>query len=178
MELIAALADICKSSDQPIIAIDGPAGAGKTTLAATLSLALAQDFTITVIHMDDLYAGWDDALGTSLTESLTWITSSHKTGKDLIYSPFNWSQNDFDPPRHCASTSLLILEGVGSSQMAIEEFLSTSIWIDLDPIVGFQRVIERDGDQISESMQGWLDQQGQHFARDRTKERSEFILST
>jgi hypothetical protein len=62
--------------------------------------------------------------------------------------------------------------------MAIEEFLSTSIWIDLDPIVGFQRVIERDGDQISESMQGWLDQQGQHFARDRTKERSEFILST
>jgi uridine kinase len=75
MELIAALADICKSSDQPIIAIDGPAGAGKTTLAATLSLALAQDFTITVMHMDDLYAGWDDALGTSLTESLTWITT-------------------------------------------------------------------------------------------------------
>lgn len=178
MELIAALADICKSSDQPIIAIDGPAGAGKTTLAATLSLALAPDFTITVIHMDDLYDGWDDALGTSLTKSLSWITSSHKAGKDLIYSPFNWSQNDFDSPRHCASTTLLILEGVGSSQMAIEEFLSTSIWIDLDPIVGFQRVIERDGDQISESMQGWLDQQGQHFASDRTKERSEFILST
>jgi hypothetical protein len=27
-------------------------------------------------------------------------------------------------------------------------------------------------------MKGWLDQQGQHFASDRTKERSEFILST
>ena len=178
MELIAALAEICSKSDQPIIAIDGPAGAGKTTLASTLSLALAKDFTLTVIHMDDLYAGWDGALGEKLTESLTWITSSHKVKKDLIYSPFNWSQNDFDPPRHCASTSLLILEGVGSSQVAVEEFLSTSIWIDLDPIVGFQRVIERDGDQISESMQGWLDQQGQHFASDRTKERSEFILST
>jgi hypothetical protein len=67
---------------------------------------------------------------------------------------------------------------VGSSQVAVEEFLSTSIWIDLDPIIGFQRVIESDGDQISESMKGWLDQQGQHFASDRTKERSEFILST
>jgi Ni2+-binding GTPase involved in maturation of urease and hydrogenase len=178
MELIAALADICKTSDQPIIAIDGPAGAGKTTLAATLSLALAKEFTITVIHMDDLYAGWDDALGKALTDSLTWITSSHKAKRDLIFTPFNWLQNNFDPPHHCASTSLLILEGVGSSQVAVVEFLSTSIWIDLDPIAGFQRVIERDGDQISESMTGWLDHQGQHFARDRTKERSEFILST
>ena len=178
MELIAALADICKSSDQPIIAIDGPAGAGKTTLATTLSLALAKEFTITVIHMDDLYAGWDGALGKSLTDSLTWITSCHKVKKDVIFAPFNWVQNNFDPPRRCASTSLLILEGVGSSQVAVEEFLSTSIWIDLDPIIGFQRVIERDGEQISESMKGWLDRQGQHFASDRTKERSEFILST
>ena len=178
MELIAALADICKSSDQPIIAIDGPAGAGKTTLAATLSLALAPDFTITVIHMDDLYAGWDDALGTSLTESLTWITSSHKAGKDLIYSPFNWSEKSFDSPRLHNSTALLILEGVGSSQRAIEEYLSTSIWLDLDPTVGFQRVIERDGDEISHSMTLWLEEQKQHFIRDRTKERSEFVLST
>jgi uridine kinase len=178
MELIAALADSCSKSDQPIIAIDGPAGAGKTTLASTLSLALAKNFTITVIHMDDLYAGWDGALGEKLTESLTWITSCHKAKKDLIYSPFNWPEDNFDSPRLHASTSLLILEGVGSSQRAIEEYLSTSIWLDLDPIVGFHRVIERDGDEISHSMTMWLDQQRQHFTSDRTKERSEFVLST
>jgi hypothetical protein len=128
--------------------------------------------------MDDLYAGWDGALGEKLTESLTWITSCHKAKKDLIYSPFNWPENNFDSPRLHASTSLLILEGVGSSQRAIEEDLSTSIWLDLDPIVGFQRVIERDGDEISHSMTMWLDQQRQHFTSDRTKERSEFVLST
>jgi uridine kinase len=171
MELIAALADICSKSDQPIIAIDGPAGAGKTTLASTLSLALAKDFTITVIHMDDLYAGWDGALGEKLTESLTWITSCHKAKKDLIYSRF-------DSPRLHGSTSLLILEGVGSSQRAIEEYLSTSIWLDLDPTVGFKRVIERDGEEISDSMTLWLEVQKQHFISDRTKERSEFVLST
>ena len=178
MELIEALAEICRTGDQPIIAIDGPAGAGKTTLAPTLSLALAREFTITVIHMDDLYAGWDGALGEKLTESLTWITRCHKAKKNLDYSPFNWSEKNFDPPRLHASTSLLILEGVGSSQIAISEHLSTSIWLDLDPEAGFQRVIERDGEHISAAMKAWLNQQMQHFISDRTKERSEFILST
>lgn len=178
MELIAALTDICHKSDQPIISIDGPAGAGKTTLASTISLALSKEFTFTVIHMDDLYSGWDGALGAKLTETLVWITSCHKAKKDLIYSPYRWAVSEFDSPRKYESTTLLILEGVGSSQQAIEENLSTSIWLDLDPAVGFQRVIERDGPQIADSMTIWLDQQLQHFTSDQTKERSEFVLST
>jgi uridine kinase len=178
MELISALTDICHGSDQPIIAIDGPAGAGKTTLAATLSLALAQDFSISVIHMDDLYPGWDQALGEELTESLIWITDCHKAKRELSFAPFNWSSNSFGPTCSYASTTLLILEGVGSSQLAIQERLSTSIWLDLDPEAGFQRVVERDGEYITDAMNAWLHHQLQHFTRDRTKERSEFILST
>jgi hypothetical protein len=54
----------------------------------------------------------------------------------------------------------------------------TSIWLDLDPLIGFQRVIERDGQSITTQMQKWLHQQEQHFATDKTKERCEFILST
>ena len=41
MELIAALADLCKEKSRPVIAIDGPAGAGKTTLAHEIFLALS-----------------------------------------------------------------------------------------------------------------------------------------
>jgi len=178
MELIAALAEICSNTPRPIIAIDGPAGAGKTTLASTLSLALAKDFTSTVIHMDDLYAGWDGALGEKLTESLTWITECHKAKKALSFATFDWSINSFGPTQNHASSTLLILEGVGSSQLAIEDRLSTSIWLDLDPHNGYKRVIERDGEQITEAMKAWLDQQRQHFISDRTKERSEFVLST
>lgn len=178
MELIAALTDIFETSEQPIIAIDGPAGAGKTTLAETLSLALAQKFSISLVHMDDLYPGWDGALGNELTQSLIWITSCHKAKKDLTFAPFNWDRNSFEAPRHSKSTTLLILEGVGSAQRAIEEHLTTSIWLDLDPQTGFQRVIKRDGGHISDSMTRWLDQQRQHFTEDDTKERSEFIIST
>lgn len=178
MELIAALAEIAHDVDQPIIAIDGPAGSGKTTLASTLFLALSPHITTKVIHMDELYPGWKGAIGGELTTTLTWLTSSHKAKKPLLYSSFNWSSEEFESPKSYPSSELLILEGVASAQIAIEEFLATSIWLDLDPLVGFQRVIARDGEKISEEMTSWLAMQEQHFVVDRTKERCEFLLST
>jgi uridine kinase len=178
MQLIEALAEITHGVDQPIIAIDGPAGAGKTTLASTLSLALSPQMSTTVIHMDELYPGWENALGDELTKTLTWLTSCHKAKKPLLYSSFNWIANEFNPPKSHASTQLLILEGVASAQLPIEESLATSIWLDLDPEIGFRRVIERDGENISLEMKKWLVTQEQHFAADRTKERCEFLLST
>jgi len=178
MQLIEALAEITRAVDQPIIAIDGPAGAGKTTLASTLSLALSPQMSTTVIHMDELYPGWENALGDELTKTLTWLTSCHKAKKPLLYSSFNWIANEFNPPKSHVSTQLLILEGVASAQLPIEESLATSIWLDLDPEIGFRRVIERDGENISLEMKKWLVTQEQHFAADRTKERCEFLLST
>ena len=178
MELTAALLDLCKGIAQPIIAIDGPAGSGKTTLASTLFLALSPHISTTVIHMDELYPGWESAIGDELTKSLTWVTSCHKAKKPLLYSSFNWAANEFADPKSHPSTHLLILEGVASAQIAIEESFATSIWLDLDPLIGYQRVIDRDGEKISREMTQWLVMQEQHFAADRTKERCEFLLST
>jgi uridine kinase len=178
MQLIEALSEITLGVDQPIIAIDGPAGAGKTTLAATISLALSPQLSTTVIHMDELYPGWQGALGQELTKTLTWLTSCHKAKKPLLYSAFNWVTNEFDPPTSHASTQLLILEGVASAQIAIEDCLATTIWLDLDPAIGYQRVIERDGEKISQEMKQWLVVQEQHFEADKTKERCDFLLST
>ena len=178
MQLIEALSEITQGVDQPIIAIDGPAGAGKTTLASTISLALSPRMSTTIIHMDELYPGWENALGEELTKTLTWLTSCHKAKKPLLYSSFNWIANEFHPPKSHGSSQLLILEGVASAQIAIEDSLSTSIWLDLDPAIGYQRVIDRDGEKISHEMTQWLVLQEQHFAADRTKERCEFILST
>ena len=178
MDLISALLDLCKGSERPIIAIDGPAGAGKTTLASNIHLALYPNYTSTVIHMDELYPGWEGALGDELTKTLIWLTSCHKAKRPLLYSAFNWVTNEFHEPKSHPSTHLLILEGVASAQLPVEESLATSIWLDLDPLVGYQRVIERDGEKISPEMTQWLVMQEQHFAADRTKERCDFLLST
>lgn len=77
MELIAALTDLCREKERPIIAIDGPAGAGKTTLAHEIFLALSTSASVQVIHMDDLYDGWDNALSGDLTKVLSYLVEQH-----------------------------------------------------------------------------------------------------
>ena len=53
-----------------LIAIDGPAGAGKTTLAAKFFAEFSVDKSVLVIHLDDLYDGWDNALSSAMLSHL------------------------------------------------------------------------------------------------------------
>ncbi len=178
MQLTAALLDLCKGSAKSVIAVDGPAGAGKTTLATNLALALSQDLKVQVIHMDDLYDGWQNALGAQLSETLTYIVSSHRIGKKVKFSKYDWIQSQFNEAQEIPEADLIILEGVGSGQLAIRDELAALLWIDIDHSLGLERVISRDGDSIKAQMQKWLVQQEQHFAREGTQNAADFILTT
>jgi uridine kinase len=178
MDLIDALSDLCKSTTQPIIAIDGPAGAGKTTLAHDIKLALAQRYSITEIHMDDLYDGWDNALTPHLTEVLLHLTNSHKKSAAISLSTYNWQEGAFNPAAVIEKAELLILEGVGSGQMAIRDSLAALIWIDIEESQGMARVLERDGNDIEKQMRKWLTTQEQHFLTEGTQKAADFVLTT
>lgn len=178
MDLIDALSDLCKDVSQPIIAIDGPAGAGKTTLARDIKLALAQQYSITEIHMDDLYDGWDNALTSALTDVLTHIVSAHKSSRPISISTYNWHESTFNPATEIEKSELLILEGVGSGQMAIRDSLAAIIWIDIEDSQGIARVLERDGKDIEEPMRKWISTQEQHFRHEGTQNAADFVLTT
>jgi uridine kinase len=178
MQLIEALLDLCSAKDRPIIAIDGPAGAGKTTLAHEIYLAISLKKSVSVIHMDDLYDGWDNALGADLTKVLLYLTDQHKQNKPAKISRFNWITSSFEDSEEIAPTDLLILEGVGSGNLAIQDELAALIWIDIDPEIGVKRVIDRDGAQVAEEMRKWLGTQEEYFSQHSTREKADFILTT
>ena len=115
-----------------VIAIDGPAGAGKTTLAHDIKLALAQRYSVTEIHMDDLYDGWDNALTHQLTDVLTNLVAAHKKSAAISLSTYDWRAGAFSPVAEIEKSDLLILEGVGSGQMAVRDSLAALIWIDIE----------------------------------------------
>ena len=178
MDLIDALSDLCKDITQPIIAIDGPAGAGKTTLARDIKLALAQRYSITEIHMDDLYDGWDHALTSQLRDVLVHLVSAHKNSQPISISTYNWHEAAFNPATEIEKSELLILEGVGSGQMAIRDSLAALIWIDIEDSQGMARVLERDGNEIENQMRKWLSTQEQHFRDEGTQNAADFVLTT
>lgn len=178
MELTAALFDLCKSDRYPIIAIDGPAGAGKTTLADHLAAALSLKYKVQVIHMDDLYNGWVNAFDHHLSDALIAIAKAHGRREKISIPYYNWHEGAYSAAEEIPQADLLIFEGVGSSQSAIRESLSASIWLEIDREQGLKRVIARDGEANSDEMSHWLLLQEEYFIREDCENSADFILTT
>ena len=161
-----------------LIAIDGRAGAGKTTLAASFYEELSADKTVAVIHMDDLYDGWENALSERLTQTLESIVKSHQSKVVFEIDIFNWQSMSFDSKQVIHPVDILILEGVGAGQKVVRDAGATLYWLDIDAEVGIQRVLNRDGNQIASQMKRWQIAQEIHFLRDKTRENAEHIQSS
>jgi len=161
-----------------LLAIDGPAGAGKTTFAAKLEAELSLKGTVRVIHMDDLYNGWENALSNPLSEILDRISTAHLASREFVIKIFNWHTMTFDREKKIAPTDYLIIEGVGAAQQIVRETGATTYWLDIEPEIGLQRVLDRDGAHIEVQMRQWQVDQEKHFARDETRENCEFKLTS
>ena len=182
MNLVAALEDLLSEPSRcgksHLIAIDGRAGAGKTTLANELSLALGVDHAVTLIHLDMVYAGWEGSLGESLTATLSQLLSDLSGGRATLLPIFNWKEMVFDSEQVVSPSGLIILEGVGSAQAAVRKYSTATIWLDIDPIIGLQRVLDREGMAFQNQMHRWQVAEEAHFLADDTREKADFILST
>ena len=179
MQINEALRDLFSAAAKPlVIAIDGPAGSGKSTLAGEIARAFAGTYSIEIIHLDELYDGWDNALRKELFEQLLEVTAAQDASKVIEIPIYAWAINAFAGSRQLKPAQLLIIEGVGSANRLLRTHLTTSIWLDIDQSIGLTRVLERDGYEIHDQMVKWQEMESQYFARDLTRESAEFILST
>lgn len=164
------------TGDVRVITIDGPAGAGKSTMAAHLAPLLDPRFgDAPIVHMDDLYRGWDDALTPQLSATLKdQILTPISLGKRGGYRAWDWSKNCPGKVVSIPPHPFLILEGVGASQRVVRPFASTMVWIGIEPSSGLKRVIERDSSIVADieaferRMQVWQGDEVLHFERERT----------
>jgi uridine kinase len=167
--------ELLRSREPAIIAIDGVAGSGKTTLAERLKGDLA---SCQVVHMDDLYNGWSDPLSKELTQRIsTQILTPFKNHQIAKYEKYNWYIKSFDLTSSIPQSDYLILEGVGSGQIAFREFFSKLIWVELDPQAGFERVIARDGEGVRTEMLNFLVNQSNHFSSESTQNAADYTIS-
>jgi uridine kinase len=161
-----------------LLAIDGPAGSGKTTLAAKLEREYQLTTTVQVIHMDDLYNGWENALSEELAEKLSHIVQSHNSGKDFHLAKFNWASMKFDEGELMLATEVLILEGVGAAQKVVRDAGAMTYWIETPAEIGLQRVLDRDGHHLRDLMLKWQTHQDAHFQIDKTAENCDVKLTS
>jgi uridine kinase len=161
-----------------LLAIDGPAGAGKTTLAAQLEAEFSAHSTVRTIHMDDLYDGWNNPLSQKLTARvISQLLEPLSKKLPVTYQIFDWKLNRFTEFKTIPQSKYLILEGVGAAQREFRPYINKIIWIECDPNLGFNRVIARDGEQVEQEMIKFLIDQNNHFSAELSKNVADYTLN-
>lgn len=151
-----------------LICVDGPAGSGKTTLAATLGAP--------VIHMDELFEGWS-GLGT-VDAHLDTLLRPHVSGHSGSYRRYDWLAGEYAETVVVPPADLLVLEGVGSGSLTVADLVTVLVWIEAPHDVRMARGIARDGDAFAPHWEMWAAEETEHFVQNRTRERADLLFRT
>ena len=155
-----------------VLAVDGPAGSGKTTAADRLGRELGAP----VVHLDDLYEGWT-GLRTSLWRRLReQVLEPLAAGRPASYRRYDWDTERFADWVPVPPTGLLVVEGVGAAARPVEPWLALRVWVESPPDVRLRRGIERDGEQLREQWLSWSTDEQVHFADDGTRDRADVLV--
>lgn len=156
-----------------VVAIDGPSGAGKTTLAE----AVASDLDCPVVHVEDLYPGWDGlAEGVRLLHDL--VLEPLSRGKVARYPVWDWRASAWGDSRAVAPVPLLVVEGCGASAGPAGDLAAVRVWVDAPADLRKQRGLARDGEAYAPFWEGWAAQERAMFSADGTRGRADLVVST
>ena len=156
-----------------LLCVDGPAGSGKTTLAEAVA---ALEPGAHVVHMDDLYPGWD---GLPLVDAqLDGLLRPLADGRAGRYRRYDWHAGAFAETVEVAPPALLVVEGVGAGSLTVADLVTVLVWVEAAYDVRMRRGLERDGDAFAPHWEAWAAAEAEHFARHRTLERADLLVTT
>jgi len=130
--------NILNIASKPLVLIDGIAGSGKTTL----SVKIADILNANLVHSDDV--GWcADPIHWD-GEMLDGIVNPWLNKINVAYRPTGWIKENRPGSIDVDPNKALIIEGMGASRKTLRAIATFSIWVDAEPEIARNRVIQRD----------------------------------
>jgi uridine kinase len=152
-----------------LIAIDGPGGAGKTSLADWL----ARELPAPIIRTDE-FASWDNPIEwwpALLEKALKPIAAA----QPARYEPTTWGgprkKHRVVPP-----AEFVILEGVTALREAFRPYIAYSIWIETPRKLRLQRGLERDGRDARAKWERWMADEDAYVQQERPADYADLVL--
>lgn len=183
LPVLELLARLPQGEGAQVIAIDGRAASGKTTLAKALSQVLDAG----VIHMDDFFL--PPALRTPqrlqepggnvhherfAAEVLPWL----KQTAAFAYTRFDCAVMELGERRQVAASPWRIVEGSYSCHPALGAYMDVRLFCDVDPAEQMCRVTLRDGAEMAERFANeWIPMEESYFTAFAVAERAALTLT-
>jgi len=166
-----------------IIAIDGRAAAGKSTMATILSAVLKAD----LIHMDDFFlplelrtaerfaeAGGNVHYERFCLEVLPFL----KNRAGFSYRTFDCSIMDYGKSRFVQSEAWRIVEGSYSCHPKFGDYADLRVFCDITPEKQMQRIKKRNGDAMARVFkEKWIPLEEQYLVSAQIKEKADIIMA-
>lgn len=154
-----------------LVAVDGHAGAGKSTLAERLA---AEAGGVPVVHTDD-FATHEDPFGWA--ERLTAeLLVPFAAGRGATHRVYDWAGRRFDGEKAVPAAPVVLVEGVASGRRALRPSLALTLWLEVDPLTARRRGIRRDGPSLAHFWTGWSAAEDEHFAEDPTRPFADLLV--
>lgn len=179
----AAVAALVMRSDPSVgrvrvVCVDGPAGAGKTTLASALVDELRPLVgEVPVVHGDEIYEGWSVVAGEAdrvaafaqLAGRLdAWLLEPWAQDEPGSHPVWDWYAGAWGPARSVEPAPVVVLEGVALAAAPLRVRASVAVWVET-PADRLGRVLARDGEELREQMLAWQRDERRWFERDATR---------
>ena len=160
-----------------LICLDGPAGSGKTTLAARVRRAVPAGVSCRVVHLDDLYPGWD-GLRAGVEHVVETVVRPFAAGRPGRYRRWDWHSSAPGPWVDVPLVDLLVLEGVGAGSLLVDDVVTTLVWVEADDDVRLSRGVERDGVASRDDFVAWMASEAPYLDGQRTRARADLVVRT
>ncbi|HEX4812071.1 MAG TPA: hypothetical protein VFV66_04905 [Nonomuraea sp.] len=157
-----------------LVAVDGPAGSGKTTYAGRLAGVLGCQ----VVHSDDFPVPWEEGPGGWFALLEEQVLEPLRQGKPGGFRRYDWVRGAYAGHVAVPVAPVLVVEGVGTARASAARLVAFTVWVEADEAVRLARVLERDGPELAPRWREWFAAERAWFAEDRTEERADLVIRT
>ena len=156
-----------------LVCVDGPAGSGKTTLAAAIADVVPEAH---VVHCDELLQGWRGLPGLGRTVEAFLEPLAHGGGSR--WTRWDWAADDWAESHPVEAGGLLVLEGTGSWSPAIAPLVGVLAWVEAESELRLRRGMTRDGEHMRPQWEQWRIDEDLLFARLGTRAHADLVVVT
>ena len=171
------------SRGSTIVGVDGPAGAGKSSLCAAL---VSIDPSITIVPMDDFFLppGLRRAPASEAGRQIDWrrvlnqviIPLTHRNA--VRYQRFDWQSHTLKEWHSVPAGGIVLLDGVYSTREELVPFLAQRMWIHVPGNLGLKRGIERDGEASRAWwMADWVEDEDRYILAHRPEDLADIVIN-